>query len=154
VAQVIYVYKDADGKVTGVQPEMSFEIGKDEAWTVNLKDNVETHFTDRVRNRNLTEKLEEALYQQYLSHREEMFDARRRHVEDAHTIIMHNFERMGTKQDVAAENMWLDPTKQASEAIGAAMAQEVQKAVTPALEAMAVSIAGKIAEMLLASKEK
>jgi len=153
MAGVIYVYKDADGKITSVQPETSFEIGKDEAWSVNLKDNVETHFTDRVRNRNLTEKLEEALYQQYLSHKEELFDARRRYAEDLHTVVMHTFERMGLKQDVAAESLFLDPTKQASEAIAAGMAQEVQKAITPALEAMAAVVAGKVAEMLLA-KEK
>ena len=186
-----------------VAPQLT-EVGHEEAWVHNVKDMVDDWSNNRAGNarawneRTLigSRTLDEytaALRTQMMRHTEEMHDARQRRAEEAFSArermraqldnvftnaLQMSTERMGTKQDVSAERLHLDPSKTAAEAISAGLANQSQTqgavssaiaadvaeslrdsvvainaALATQIAAMGDALAGKMAETLSNTKE-
>jgi len=120
------------------------------AWDTNMKALVDAWQKEIIRGSRELDEFNQILKSQMVRQQEEGFDARQRRAEEsfnarerfraqldnvfANTLQM-SLERMGTKQDISAEHLHVDPSETASEAMAAGLANQVytQSAVESAI---------------------
>jgi len=130
-------------------------------WDTNIKDMTEDWSTTRaalsdawgkelLRGSQALDEFNQSLKAQQLRQQEEAFDARQRRAEESFNArerlraqldnvftnaLQMSLERMGTKQDISAENLHVDPSETASETIAAGLANQAytQSAVESAI---------------------
>jgi len=147
----IFVEKEGGGFDVRELPHVS-DVGLEEAWGYNVKDMVDDHSARRARQADASQKevlrggrlvddFKQKLDQQYIDHRERLFDAAARQQEEQfdlrqqlkaqtmaafNTAMMHANERLGINQHVGAQNMQWDPQRVAESAVEAGLANASQ----------------------------